>query len=257
MILNNVFDQFTARLNQEITQVYNGFIVDFSLTNLSITMILLTTLLIVTGQLFNKFFSLLPTNTQIILESIYIFIFGIVAEQAGKKAYGYFPHFFILFLLILSFNLTGLLPFGFTVTSHISVTLGLALSYFFGWIIIGVLGLRQEFIYLFYPKNMPQWLIPLLTVIETISFFLRPFSLGIRLFANMLAGHILLHILADSLIYMVSKVAILLLIPFGLIVSAVSLLELGIGFLQAYIFVILLAIYLKDSLISHNPDLEH
>ena len=93
--------------------------------------------------------------------------------------------------------------------------------------------------------------ITLLMVIETLSYFLRPFSLAIRLFANMLAGHILLHIIAGSFIYLYTVSAILV-IPIFFIIGAVSILEIGISFLQAYIFTILLAIYLKDSLISHN-----
>lgn len=248
MKLNTVFEQFATAIIKE----FNYYGIDMSITNISATMLLTTVFVIGCFSFVSKFFSIIPNNWQLMLEAIYVFVFGIVAEQAGKKGYKFFPHFFNIFVLIFCFNIIGLLPFGFTVTSHISVTLTIALSYFFAWIIIGVTGLRKEFIYLFYPKNMPGWLIPLLTVIETISFFLRPFSLGIRLFANMLAGHILLHILADALVFMTSKVSVLLTIPFIIILCAIGLLELGIGMLQAYIFTILLAIYLKDSLISHN-----
>ena len=97
---------------------------------------------------------------------------------------------------------------------------------------------------------MPLWLLPLLICVEFLSFSLRPISLGVRLFANMLAGHILLHILAGAFIYLMAKLVILA-IPAYAIVSAIAVLELFIGFLQAYIFTILLSIYLKDSLYAH------
>jgi len=97
---------------------------------------------------------------------------------------------------------------------------------------------------------MPAWLLPLLTVVETISYGLRPLSLSLRLFANMLAGHILLHILANAAIYLKS-ISLFLLIPILIILIGIGTLELGISMLQAYIFTILLIIYLKDSLITH------
>jgi ATP synthase subunit 6 len=137
-------------------------------------------------------------------------------------------------------DLVGLLPFSFIVILQVIITFTLALSFIY----------FIYFIYLFVPKNMPMWLLPLLTVVETLSFFLRPVSLGIRLFANMLAGHILLHILAGAA-WFLANITIILIIPALIIVSAIGVLELGISFLQAYIYTILLAIYLKDSLVSH------
>lgn len=152
--------------------------------------------------------------------------------------------------MILLYNLIGLLPFSFTISSHLAVTLTLSLSYFFSFLLVGIYHLKFRFLYNFCPKNMPFWLLPLLIIIETLSFFLRPFSLGIRLFANMLAGHILLHILADSFLYTL-KLGILFLLPMTAILFAIGCLELFIACLQAYIFTILLTIYLKDGLISH------
>jgi len=252
--MNNVFEQFKIALNWEINI---NDVLDISLNNATITLIGVTLLLIVSLNRLFAYTRLIPLNNQIIMEKIYSFVFSIVSEQAGKDGYKYFPHFLTLFILILFYNVIGLLPSGFTVTSQITVTLGIALSYFLAWIIIGIKNLKKDFIYLFYPKQMPKWLQPLLIVIETLSFSLRPFSLGIRLFANMLAGHILLHIIAGALVFMVGKITILLLAPFVLILFGVGILELGIALLQAYIFTILLAIYLKDSLVSHNPDKEH
>lgn len=249
--MKSVFDQFKIALNKEIT--YDTYL-DFSLSNITTGIMVMVLGLIILFQFLLRFNKLIPNNYSILVEGIYMFIFNLVAEQAGKKGYKYFPHFLTIFLLILTFNLVGLLPFGFTVTSQIIVTLTIALSYFFAWILIGIVNLKKDFIYLFYPKQMPLWLQPLLSVIETLSFALRPFSLGIRLFANMLAGHILLHIIASALVYMVISITILLLAPFVLILFGVGILEFGIALLQAYIFTILLAIYLKDSLVSHKPN---
>lgn len=183
-------------------------------------------------------------------ESTYQFVYTLTAEQANRKGIKYFPHLITIFLLILVFNLSGLSPFTMTATSHVVITFGLALSYFIAWIIIGIYELGPKFIYIFCPKNMPAWLLPLLICIEFLSFCLRPVSLGVRLFANMLAGHVLLYILASACVYLFLKL-ILLAIPAFAIIGAIGVLELGIAFLQSYIFTILLAIYLKDSLYSH------
>lgn len=223
---------------------------DMSLTNISISICAVSIFYVFASKKLLEEIKVVPSNWQIFYETIYLFIVSIVYEQATKKGIRYFPHLFTIFALILSFNLVGLLPFSFTVTSHIIVTLTLALSYFFAWILIGIFTLRMKFLNLFCPKNMPIWLLPLLIVIETLSFALRPFSLGIRLFANMLAGHILLHILADSLLFALNITAFLL-IPLFVILLAIGFLELFIACLQAYIFTILLSIYLKDALVSH------
>ena len=139
------------------------------------------------------------------------------------------------------------MPFAFTITAHISLTLLLALSFFIGWIIQGFLHLNLSFLRIFVPRGIPNWLLPLLVVIEILSFIIRPISLSIRLFANMLAGHILLYILGSATI---SLGLIIGVFPF-LFILAFFVLELGIAFLQAYVFTILLSIYLADSFKSH------
>lgn len=224
---------------------------DMSVTNLTMVLVSTSLLLIILLFIIDKSITFIPNNFQLVLELSYQFISTIVLEQAGKKGLKYFPHLFTIFSLILFFNLSGLTPFSFTASSHIIITFSLSLSYFLAWILIALKELHFKVIYIFFIKNMPNWLTPLLTTIEVLSFFLRPISLGVRLFANMLAGHILLHILAGATYYLMSKV-ILLFIPAFTIISAIGLLEIGIGFLQAYIFVILLAIYLKDSLYAHS-----
>jgi len=240
------FEQFEIVIIQSI----NLFKAHLILTNLGLLLLFITFYYMVNVSIISTTYTVVPKNWQNILEMIYLFVLSIVLEQSGKKGNRYFPHFFTIFILVLLYNIVGLLPFSFTASSHLIITLTLALSYFVAWIIIAFKELQTSFLYVFCPKNMPAWLLPLLIVVEFLSFFLRPFSLGIRLFANMLAGHILLHILGGSFIYMY-KISIFLIIPIFVILSAVGVLELGISLLQAYIFTILLAIYLKDSLISH------
>jgi F-type H+-transporting ATPase subunit a len=240
------FEQFEIMLLRLIN--IDGL--DLSLTNVAILMLSITVFLITINLVIATSYTFIPNNWQYVMEVIYLFVFSIVAEQAGKRGYKYFPHLYTVFGLILLYNLCGLLPFSFTVSSQVIITFSLALSYFLAWIIIAVKELGLKFLYVFCPKNMPLWLLPLLVCVEFLSFTLRPISLGVRLFANMLAGHILLHILAGAFIFLLG-ITIVLAIPAFVVVSAIAVLELGISFLQAYIFTILLAIYLKDSLVAH------
>nr|ADZ99032.1 ATP synthase subunit 6 [Physarum polycephalum] len=246
MNLYNPFEQFEIILISKLKLF--GF--DISLTNLTVVVLSTAFIIFTLNYILDKGYNYIPHNWQIVMEAMYQFVFSIVSEQAGRKGIKYLPHLATIFFIILFYNLSGLAPFSFTASSHLVITFGLALSYFIAWVIIGIKELGPKFVYVFCPKNMPLWLLPLLICVEFLSFFLRPISLGLRLFANMLAGHILLHILAGGCVYLLTKLFILA-IPAFAIIGAIGILELGIGFLQAYIFVILLAIYLKDSLYSH------
>lgn len=242
----NPFEQFEISL-------LKGFMVanyDLSITSLTFGLLLGTILTISSLIILDLSYDYIPNNWQIVKEGEYNFILTIVEEQAGNKGIGYFPHLITVFLIILLFNITGLIPFGSTASAQVILTFYLALSYFIAWIIIAVKELGPKFLYVFCPKNMPLWLLPLLICVELLSFLLRPISLGVRLFANMLAGHILVHILAGACVYLYSKF-ILASIPAFMIIGAVGVLEIGIALLQSYIFVILLTIYLKDSLYAH------
>jgi ATP synthase subunit 6 len=190
---------------------------------------------------------LIPTKTQFLSESLFSFLVDIIKQQAGNKGLKYFPLFFSIFILILSSNLIGLFPFAFTPTSHLALTFFLALSCNIALIFIGFYENGLSFLKLFVPKGGPAWLIPLIVLIEFLSYLLRTFSLSIRLFANMMAGHTLLHILSSFCVVFLNNSPILTIFPF-ILVLAVIILELGIAFLQAYVFVVLLSIYLNDSL---------
>jgi ATP synthase subunit 6 len=122
--------------------------------------------------------SFLPSVWQSILEFLYVFVLNLLTEQAGLKARNYFPALFSVFFFILVTNLLGLTPFGFTPTGHIIVTLFISLSFFIAWIILGLKNLHLKFFKIFLPSGIPAWLMPLLLIIEILSFFIRPLSLA-------------------------------------------------------------------------------
>lgn len=167
----------------------------------------------------------------------------------GKIAQKFFPYVFSIFIIILLSNVFGMFLFAFTLTSHIMVTFTLGVSSFVGLTILGFFIQKLSFFNLFLPKGIPAVLIPLLFVVELISYVSRALSLSIRLFANLMSGHTLLHILS----FFISKLCkfnyIIGFIGFLLII-AIILLEISIGLLQAYVFTILLCIYLNDVLVS-------
>lgn len=244
--MRSPFEQFEIILLKRYS--YHGY--DISLTNFSFFLFLILMFLVLMSLSIRNSSKVFPTPWQNLIEVFTIFLYGMLIEQAGKKGRKYFSFIFSVFFFILLSNLVGLLPFSFTLTSHFIATLTISLSFFFAWILIGIKKFGIKFFYLFVPKNISRALLPLLVVIEILSFLLRPLSLAIRLFANMLAGHILLHIIAGSVLLVMSQAFFLFFMPL-LVVITVFVLELGICFLQAYIFCILLSIYLKDSLYLH------
>jgi F-type H+-transporting ATPase subunit a len=159
----------------------------------------------------------------------------------------YFPLIFLVFFTILCANFLGLVPFSFTLTSQLYFTFLLAFSLFLGVIIRGIVIYKTNFIKLFIPSGVSNiGLLLFITLIEVVSYSIRPFSLSIRLFANMLAGHTLLYILGNFGFNLAYKHIIsIILIPF-IIILLIFLLEIGIAFIQAYVFTILLIIYLND-----------
>lgn len=223
-------------------------IFDISFTNYSLT------LLIVLGFI-GLFFTLslyrvmaVPTHTQAMAEMLYKALYTLLKQQAGQAAHAYFPIVFTLFVFILFCNLFGLIPFGFTATAQFILTLALAFSLNFGLIIIGFIEHGLYFLKKFVPSGTPLWLLPGLTIIEVVSYLIRTISLSVRLFANMLAGHALMHIISSAFVNLVAKVGYIAILLSTVVILAVMLLETGIAFLQAYVFVVLFCIYLSESL---------
>nr|QFQ52389.1 ATPase subunit 6 [Paramoeba aparasomata] len=176
----------------------------------------------------------------------YIFIFNVFLAQVGKRGREYFPYLCVLFIFILFSNFVGLIPFSFTVTSHIILTFLLGGFSIVGLTILGFWNQKLEFLNLFIPTGVPKVLLPLLVVIEVISYIARGFSLSIRLFANLMSGHALMHILMFFIVKIINYSYQFGLVSLALI-SCIILLEFGISFLQAYVFIVLISIYFKDS----------
>ena len=191
----------------------------------------------------------IPGRLQALAEMAYEFVAGMVRSAAGEHGMMFFPMVFCLFMFILICNLVGLIPHTFTVTSHIIVTVSMALLVFFTVIIYGFWKNGLHFFNLFVPKGIPIYMLPLIVFIEVLSFLSRPISHSVRLFANMLAGHITLFVFA-SFITTLGGLGVLgwfgATLPLALTVALIGL-ELLVAFLQAYVFTILTCIYLNDA----------
>ena len=189
---------------------------------------------------------LVPDRWQSVTELSYEFIANMIEENAGHGSERYFPFIFSLFMFILLGNLLGMIPYTFTYTSHIIITFALAAIVFIGVTLIGIARHGLRFLTLFAPEGVPLWLMPILVPIEVISYFIRPFTLSIRLFANMVAGHTTLAIFAGFVV----SLGIFGFLPLAVTVALV-LLELLVAVLQAYVFTILTCLYLHDALHLH------
>ena len=191
--------------------------------------------------------SLVPGRWQSLVEMTYGFVANMIRDNVGKEGEEYFPFIFTLFTFVLVGNLLGMLPYGFAYTSHIVVTGALGIVVFSGVTVIGFVRHGLHFLRLFFPHGAPLATAPILIPIELISYLSRPFSLSVRLFANVTVGHIMLKVLAG---FVVSLGLVLGVVPLAATVG-VTVLEFGIAFLQAYVFTILSCIYLNDALHMH------
>jgi ATP synthase subunit 6 len=230
---------------------------DFSITNETVIILLIFFLLL--SLIFSLLkedntFYLIPNRWQVIVEIIYKLILSLVVDNIrDKQGQKFVPFVFSLFILILSLNLIGLVPYSFTLTSHLIVTLALSLAIFIGINIICIRIHGLHFFALFLPPGTSIALAFLLVPIELISYVFKPVSLSIRLFANMMAGHTLLKVIAgfactlmanSGILFLLHYVPLLILIPlFGL--------ELGVALIQSFVFSILICIYLNDSINLH------
>jgi len=222
--------------------------VDLSFTNASLFMVLSAVAICAVLFLGTKEKKLIPDKFQLISEILYNFIAKMISDTAGSKAKPYFPFIFSLFMFVLFCNMFGMLPYSFTVTSHIIVTMLLAIFIFIAVTIIGFLKHGFGYLKLFVPSGVPVILLPLITVIEIISYLSRPLSLSVRLFANMLAGHTMLKVFGG---FVVSLGILGGWLPLGFSVALTGL-EILVAFLQAYVFAILTCIYLNDALNLHH-----
>ena len=194
--------------------------------------------------------ALVPGRLQAVAELSYEFVANTLRSTAGTEGMKFFPLVFSLFMFILVLNVIGLIPYTFTVTSHIVITVSFALLVFLTVLIYGFWRHGIRFLRLFVPSGIPVYILPLVTFIEVLSFLSRPISHSVRLFANMLAGHITLKVFG-GFVTMLGTLGFLgwlgAVLPLGLTV-ALTALELLVAFLQAYVFAILTCIYLNDAI---------
>jgi ATP synthase subunit 6 len=231
------------------------FQVDFSVTN--------STLIggLMVGFLFFLFHTMgqqgvlyvIPTRWQLFVEKVYAMILTMVTDNLGEKGTKYFPFLFFLFLFLLGGNLIGMVPYSFTITSHIIVTFGLALGVFVGANIICLREHGVQILTLFLPGGTAFPLAFLLVPIEVVSYIFKPISLGVRLFCNMMAGHTLLKVIAGFVWTMATAGGMLFVTHFAplFVLFLLMGIEIGVGCIQAYVFTLLCCIYLNDALNLH------
>ena len=192
-----------------------------------------------------------PTRLQSAAELTYEVVVSMLRSTAGSEGMRFFPFVFTIFMFVLLLNMFGLIPYAFTVTSHIIITAALALTVFFTVLIYGLIRHGFRFFNLFVPKGVPIYILPMIVFIEVLSFISRPISHSVRLFANMLAGHIALKVFAGFIILLGGALGAIGwaggVLPFAMIV-ALTALEALVAFLQAYVFAILTCIYLNDAI---------
>ena len=222
--------------------------VNLSFTNASLFMIISAILILLFLYFGTKKKSLIPTKIQFVTESTYTFVAKMINDTAGSSAKAFFPFIFTLFMFVLFANMVGMLPYSFTVTSHIIVTFVLAIVVFVGVTIVGFAKHGLKYLELFVPKGVPVILLPLIIIIEIISYLSRPVSLSVRLFANMMAGHTMLKVFGG---FVISLGFLGGWLPLSFSVALTGL-EILVAFLQAYVFAILTCIYLNDALNLHH-----
>jgi len=243
---------------------FEAFGLNLAFTNSSFFMMLTAVLTIVLFAVAMSSRALVPNRAQSVAEIIYGFVADMVRSTAGQEGLRFFPFVFTLFIFILVANMLGMFPYfpapgahSFTITSHLIVTVALAMLVWLTVIVYGVFKNGAKFLRIFVPSGVPIFILPFVTLIEIISFVSRPISHSVRLFANMLAGHILLKVFAGFIVMMAAGSAsmgwgelpgyLAGIFPFAMTLGLTAL-EFLVAFLQAYVFAILTCIYLNDAL---------
>jgi F-type H+-transporting ATPase subunit a len=223
---------------------------DVSFSNSSLFMVLTVGGICAYLLLSTRSRSIVPNRVQVVSEMLYEFVAKMVSDSAGKEGMRFFPFVFSLFMFVLIDNMFGMFPFFFTVTSHIIVTFALAMLVFIVVIVYGFMRNGPRFLKLFVPSGVPAYVLPIVVPIEIVSFLSRPISLSVRLFANILAGHITLKVFAGFIVTL-GSLGFLgwlgALLPLTMTV-AITALEFLVAALQAYVFAVLTSMYLNDAI---------
>jgi len=242
-------DQFKI---EPIIPIHIGGI-DASFTNSALFMVITIALASVVVIWGSRGRALVPSRWQSLAEISYEFVAGMIDDNVGHEGRDYFPFIFTLFMFIFFGNLLGLIPYGYTFTSQIIVTFAMAAVVFIGVTIIGIAKHGWHFLSFFVPHGVPVVLLLLLVPIELLSYVIRPFTLSIRLFANMMAGHTMLAIFAGfvaPLLLAAGAIKAFAVVPLGVDILLIFL-ELLVAALQAYVFTILTCLYLRDAIHLH------
>jgi F-type H+-transporting ATPase subunit a len=197
--------------------------------------------------------AVVPGRLQSVAESAYSFIDDMLLSQVGPEGRRFFPFVFTLFMFVLFGNMLGLFPYAFTYTSHISMTFTLAMLVFVLITVVALVLHGTKFFGYFFPEGAPLWLAPIIIPVEIVSYISRPISLSIRLFANMVAGHVMLKVFATFVVMLAGLGAVgpfIAIMPLAINVALVGF-EVLVAFLQAYVFAILTCIYLHDAVHLH------
>lgn len=224
--------------------------VDLSFTNSSLWMVIAAVVSTVFLTAAMRRQALIPGRAQVLAEGLYEFVANMIRENIGPAGRQYFPLIFTLFMTVLMGNLLGLVPFSFTYTSHLIVTGALAMLIFLLVMILGLIRHGTHFFSLFLPPGVPVWLFPLVIPLEIVSFLIRPITLSVRLFANMMAGHLMLKVFAGFSVAMAGMGALGFLGAMGpmLFNAVLTGFELMIALIHAYVFSVLSCLYLKDTI---------
>nr|YP_010691064.1 ATP synthase F0 subunit 6 [Phellinus igniarius]WBU93165.1 ATP synthase F0 subunit 6 [Phellinus igniarius] len=250
--INSPLEQFEVTNLIGLNAPIFGYL-NITVTNLALYSILVLFLVISLHVIANNNTKLVPSKWSIALESSFASINSLVRDQIGSANEMFLPFIYSLFFFVLIANLIGNVPYSYTVTTSIIVTLGLSFTILIGVTILGLYIHKLRFFAFFIPSGTPLALVPLLVLIELLSYSARAFSLGVRLFANMCAGHTLLKILSTFLYQMFSGtvvVAVFTLVPFALFIALIGL-ELAVSFIQSYVFCILTSSYIRDAIELH------
>lgn len=224
--------------------------VDVSFTNSALWMVIAAAVSTTALTMAMRQRALVPGRFQVFAEGVYEFVANMVRENVGAGGRQYFPFIFTLFTVVLMGNMLGMVPYSFTYTSHLAVTAGLAL-FIFAWVtILGFVKHGLHFLHFFSPPGVPMALKPLVIALEVVSYMTRPLTLSMRLFANMMAGHLVLKVFAGFCVSLMSLTIVASILPMGFNVIMIAF-EFLIAFLQAYVFTILTCIYFRDAIEMH------
>lgn len=241
---HNPLEQFTIRYYTDVPDIFG---MNLNLSNSSMFIAISSAVVALFLAIGMKRRALIPGRLQSMAEMSYEMVANMLRDNVGNDGREYFPFIFTLFMFVLTSNLMGMMPYSFTVTSHIAVTFALAIVIFVGVTFIAIMKHGKKFFGFFLPHGTPWWMAPLMIFIELFAYLARPISLSIRLAANMMAGHTMLKVIAG---FVLSLGFLLGWAPIALLVVLTGF-EIFVAVLQAYIFTVLTCVYLNDAIHLH------